>query len=229
MTPRGVRLREARRPPVSGTHRARNETLSVVESTAENAANESSRAESSAPRAAASTAADATASTAAGSSPAGASGGGPLPAGRDAQGSPAGRRAGLIVYWLLIAFVIGFGVRSITLRVFWPPAAVDAPGAAPPPAASCRAGLESLAESLRGFASRAAAAPSAPLDRDAFFAAWDLRYHALAPRCDGDAARAAHGTLARYRFSLEQSLERHRREETELSRDLDARLTALRP
>jgi hypothetical protein len=138
-------------------------------------------------------------------------------------GSPGGRLAGVIVYWLLIAFVIGFAVRSITQRVFWPPAAATAP------AATCRDGLTLLADELHAFAGRAAGSPSTPPDADAFFAAWDLRYHALSPRCDTDAARAAHGTLARYRFSLEQSLVRHRREETELSRDFDARLDALRP
>jgi len=134
-----------------------------------------------------------------------------------------GQLAGVIVYWLLIAFVIGFAVRSITQRVFWPPAASTAP------AATCREGLVALADELHGFAAHAGAAPSMPADADAFFADWDLRYHALSPRCDADAARAAHGTLARYRFSLEQSLVRHRREETELSRDFDARLRALRP
>lgn len=136
-----------------------------------------------------------------------------------------GRRVGLIVYWLLITFVIAFGVRSITTQVFWPRADAS------PPAPSCRAGVRELVAELHAFASGSAAQPSVvrPAADSAFFAAWDARHHALDPLCEGDEARDAYGTLARYRYSLEQSLVRHRREETELSRDLDARLAALRP
>ncbi len=189
----------------------------MVETATENPAHDAPPAASEAP---ADTAARGGAALVAG----GSASGGPSSA-RPAAGSgrTRGHLAGVVVYWLLIAFVIGFAVRSITQRVFWPPAAATAP------AATCREGLVVLADELHGFASRAAGAPGTPPDADAFFAAWDLRYHALSPRCDADAARAAHGTLARYRFSLEQSLVRHRREETELSRDFDARLDALRP
>lgn len=135
-----------------------------------------------------------------------------------------GRRVGIIVYWVFITFVIGSGVRSITTQVFWPRAD------AAPPAATCGAGIRALASELRTFAADRAARPSeAPPNDRAFFGAWDARQHALESLCEGEAARSAYVSLARYRFSLEQSLVRHLREETVLSRDLDARLAALRP
>jgi hypothetical protein len=139
--------------------------------------------------------------------------------------SSIGHRVGVAVYWVFITFVIAFGARSVTQQVFWPRAD------ATPSATSCGEGLRALAAELRAFAADNASQPStsAPAADDDFFRGWDARQHALDPLCTGDAARDASGTLARYRFSLEQSLVRHRREETELSRDLDARLAALRP
>ena len=159
------------------------------------------------------------------------SGGGPASGGaRTSTPSPPpqrkrsiGARVGLAVYWALIAFVIGFGVRSITLQVFWPHAD------APPPAQTCRAGIGELASELRARGGAAAAEIRQPTRDDRFFSTWETRYRALGPLCQGDTARDAYGTLARYRYSLEQSLVRHQREGSELSRDLDARLAALRP
>jgi len=157
------------------------------------------------------------------------SGGGPASGGSRTSTPPpkrkrsVGARVGLAVYWALIAFVIGFGVRSITVQVFWPHSD------APPPARTCGAGIGELASELRARAADTAAEVRQPTRDDRFFGTWDMRYRALGPLCQGGTARGAYGTLARYRYSLEQSLVRHRREGSELSRDLDARLAALRP
>ena len=145
-------------------------------------------------------------------------------------GSPRGRRAGVIVYWLLIVFIIGFGVRSVTEQVFWPQTNAATPGR------TCSDGLGTLTTELRERgAARAAgilqverASPEdITKDDDAFFESWDARYRALDHLCTGDVARGAFGALARYRYSLEQSLVRNRRGETALLQDLDARLIAV--
>jgi len=159
------------------------------------------------------------------------SGGGPASSGaRSSTPSPKrkrsiGARVGLAVYWALIAFVIGFGVRSITVQVFWPHSD------SPPPGRTCGEGIGVLATELRAQAAARAAHAARTDDTnmpdDEFFGNWDARFRALSPLCRGDVARDAYGVLARYRYSLEQSLVRNRRGESALLEDLDARLIAV--
>lgn len=116
-----------------------------------------------------------------------------------------GRRVGLAVYLLALAYIIVVAFTSVTLQVFEAPEteAVAATRDVP-----CADGIARLARDLRVHATAhvegAAHTPDAP-----FFAAWDTTFDALAPRCESREFQS----LARLRHHIEITLRRFDREE----------------
>lgn len=122
-----------------------------------------------------------------------------------ARAPSVGRRVGLAVYLLSLAYIIVVAFTSVTLQVFAPP---TTEGLAATRSMSCSDGIAQLARALRVHATAHVEGNDHAPD-GAFFAAWDTTFDALAPRCESREFQS----LARLRHHIEITLRRFDREE----------------
>jgi hypothetical protein len=151
---------------------------------------------------------------------------------REGHAARWGRRAGWVVYWLCVAFVVGAGMRGVTTGVF----SAELPSGAglqlqqdrdrgletSGTRASCAEGARML---RRALDDEATAVVTGAHDERALLsalAAYDARARAHAASCaaQGDAELAS--VLARYRYAQERALLRHLREASPLAAELEA-------
>jgi hypothetical protein len=138
---------------------------------------------------------------------------------RKEQRSGLGRRLAIGIYAIALAYLVIVGFTSVIPQVFWPKHdesfEVD-----------CTDGLEQLRKEIERLRiDYLSANETDPTELRRALAAWDLRFNALAQRCDEDRVHL----LNRYRHRVELILERFMRDDAPLGNRLSEALEAAPP
>jgi hypothetical protein len=133
---------------------------------------------------------------------------------RKEQRGGLGRRLAIAIYSIALAYLVIVGFASVIPQVFWPKSddSFDL---------ECADGLQALHQEVDEL--RLAYLSTNETDATALSAAlesWDLRFNALAKRCDEDQIHL----LNRYRYRVELGLQRYMREDAPLANQVSEAL-----